>query len=98
MELADARSLSPETQQALRQRAVAAVVEQVRTQQQVARELGVARATVKRWVQRDRARGEPALDGGPRHAQLPSHLLLGSALLDYGGDGSLAQGLLGLGR
>ena len=28
MELADARSLSPETQQALRQRAVAAVVEQ----------------------------------------------------------------------
>ena len=56
MELADARSLSPQTQQALRQRAVAAVVEQGRTQQQVAREWGVARATVKRWVQRDRAR------------------------------------------
>ncbi|PSP13111.1 MAG: hypothetical protein BRC49_03170 [Cyanobacteria bacterium SW_10_48_33] len=70
MELADARSLSPQTQQALRQRAVAAVVEQVRTQQQVARELGVARATVKCWVQRDRARGEPALaarkQGRPR--------------------------------
>ncbi|PSP13214.1 MAG: transcriptional regulator, partial [Cyanobacteria bacterium SW_10_48_33] len=49
MELADARSLSPQTQQTLRQRAVAAVVEQGRTQQQVARELGVARATVKRW-------------------------------------------------
>ncbi|PSO79745.1 MAG: hypothetical protein BRC44_07920, partial [Cyanobacteria bacterium QS_4_48_99] len=31
----------------MRQRAVAAVVEQGRTQQQVARELGVARATVK---------------------------------------------------
>ena len=61
MELADARSLSPQTQQALHQRAVAAVVEQGRTQQQVARELGVARATVKRWVQRERARGEPAL-------------------------------------
>ena len=71
MELADARSLSPQTQQALRQRAVAAVVEQGRTQQQVARELGVARATVKRWVQRDRARGEPALaarkQGRPPH-------------------------------
>ena len=52
MELADARSLSPEIQQALRQRAVAAVVEQGRTQQQVARELGVARATVKRCTQR----------------------------------------------
>jgi transposase-like protein len=56
MELADARSLSPGTQQPLRQRAVAAVVEQGRTQQQVARELGAARATVNRWVQRYRAR------------------------------------------
>ena len=72
MELADARSLSHETQQALRQRAVAAVVEQGRTQQQVARELGVARATVKRWVQRDRARGEPAL--AARKQGRPPHL------------------------
>ena len=72
MELADARSLSPEIQQALRQRAVAAVVEQGRTQQQVARELGVARATVKRWVQRDRARGEPAL--AARKQGRPPHL------------------------
>ncbi|PSO84467.1 MAG: RNA polymerase subunit sigma-24, partial [Cyanobacteria bacterium QS_5_48_63] len=34
-----------------RQRAVASVVEQGRTQEQLAREWGVARATVKRWVQ-----------------------------------------------
>ena len=74
MELADARSLSPQTQQALRQRAVAAVVEQGRSRQQVARELGVARSTVNRWVQRYRARGEPALaarkQGRPPHPRL----------------------------
>jgi len=74
MELADTRSLSPQTQQALRQRAVAAVVEQGQSQQQVARELGVARATVNRWVQRYRARGEPALaarkQGRPPHPRL----------------------------
>ena len=69
MELADARSILPQTQQALRQRTVAAVVEQGRAQQ--ARELGVAPPTVNRWVQRDRARGEPALaarkQGRPPH-------------------------------
>ncbi|PSO72238.1 MAG: hypothetical protein BRC42_06185, partial [Cyanobacteria bacterium QS_1_48_34] len=37
------------------------MVEQGRTQQQLAREWGVARATVKRWVQGERARGEAAL-------------------------------------
>ena len=92
MELADARSLSPQTQQALRQRAVAAVVEQGRTQQQVARELGVARATVKRWVQRERARGEPALaarkQGRPPHpnwerAQVAQLAQLTQLIRDY---------------
>ena len=55
-----------------RQRAVAAVVEQGRTQQQLAREWGVARATVKRWVQGERARGEAALDP-PRKQVRPPH-------------------------
>ncbi|PSO80585.1 MAG: hypothetical protein BRC44_06015, partial [Cyanobacteria bacterium QS_4_48_99] len=41
-----------------RQGAVAALVKQGETQQQLAREWGVARATVKRWVQGERARGE----------------------------------------
>ncbi|PSO95984.1 MAG: hypothetical protein BRC46_01745 [Cyanobacteria bacterium QS_6_48_18] len=45
-----------------RQGAVAALVKQGETQQQLAREWGVARATVKRWVQGERARGEAALD------------------------------------
>ena len=54
-----------------RQRAVAAVVEQGRTQQQLAREWGVALATVKRWVQRYRARGEAAL--APRKQVRPPH-------------------------
>ena len=57
MELADARSLSLETQQAQRQRAVAAVVEQGRAQLQVARELGGVRAKVNCWVQRYRTCG-----------------------------------------
>ena len=54
-----------------RQRAVAALVEQGRTQQQLAREWGVARATVKRWVKGERARGEAALD--PRKQVRPPH-------------------------
>ena len=56
----------------------------------------------QRWFPTGAITLHPALDGGPRHAQLPSHLLLGSALLDYGGDGSLAQGFwvwgIGFGR
>ena len=54
-----------------RQGAVAALVEQGRTQQQLAREWGVARATVKRWVQGERARGEAAL--APRKQVRPPH-------------------------
>ena len=54
-----------------RQGAVAAVVEQGRIQEQLAREWGVARATVKRWVQGERARGEAALD--PRKQVRPPH-------------------------
>jgi len=74
MELEDARSLSPQAQQALRRRAVAAVVEQGQSQKRVARELGIPPTAVNLWVQRYRARGEPALaarqQGRPRHPSL----------------------------
>jgi len=72
MALADARSLSPQPRQALCQRAIAAVVEQGRAQQQLARELGVARATVNRWVQCYRARGEPALAARKQGRPIPA--------------------------
>ena len=55
----------------IRQRAVAALVEQGRTQQQLAREWGVALATVKPWVQGERARGKAAL--APRKQVRPPH-------------------------
>lgn len=74
MQLEDARSLSSGAQQVLRKRAIVAVVQQQRPQGQVAEELGVACRTVNRWVQRYRARGEPALaarkQGGPPHRKL----------------------------
>lgn len=61
MNFEDTRSFSPQTQQALRKRAVAAVVEQGRLQGQLAQDLGVTRPAVNRGVQRYRARGEKAL-------------------------------------
>ena len=61
MNFEDTRSFSPQTQQALRKRAVAAVVEQGRKQGQLAQDLGVTRPAVNRGVQRYRARGEKAL-------------------------------------
>ena len=74
MELEDARSLSPQAQQALRRRAVAAVVEQGQRQKRVAQELGVTPTAVNLWVQRYRAQGEAALaarkQGRPRHPSL----------------------------
>jgi transposase-like protein len=57
MNLEDARKLSPEAQQVLRQRAVAAVVDKGRSQGEVAQELGVTRTAVNQWVQRYRRRG-----------------------------------------
>ena len=74
MELEDARSLSPQAQQALRRRAVAAVVEQGQRQKRVAQELGVTPTAVNLWVQRYRTQGEAALaarkQGRPRHPSL----------------------------
>ena len=74
MELEDARSLSPQAQQALQRRAVAAVVKWGQSQKQVAQELGVTPTAVNLWVQRYRAQGEAALaarqQGRPRHPSL----------------------------
>jgi len=52
MKLKDARSLPPKAQQALRFRAVMAVLEQGRSQGQVATEFGVTRTAINQWVQR----------------------------------------------
>ena len=51
MNLEDARKLSPQAQQALRQRAVAAVVDGGRSQGELAQEFGVTRTAVNQWVQ-----------------------------------------------
>ena len=48
MNFEDTRSFSPQTQQALRKRAFAAVVEQGRLQGQLAQDLGVTRPAVNR--------------------------------------------------
>lgn len=60
MNLKDARSLSPKAQQAIRLRAVHAVVEQKRSQGKVAQEFGVTREAVN-GIQRYRRYGEKAL-------------------------------------
>ena len=57
----DARKLSPKAQGALRFRDVHAVLEQGKTQEEVAQMLGVARTTVSYWLKLYRKRGEAAL-------------------------------------
>ena len=61
MQLKDARSLPPQAQQAIRKRAVMAVIENQRSQGEVAQEFGVTRTAVNQWVQRYRRGGEIAL-------------------------------------
>ncbi|QDZ39116.1 IS630 family transposase [Euhalothece natronophila Z-M001] len=61
MQLKDARSLPPQAQQAIRKRAVMAVIENKRSQGEVAQEFGVTRTAVNQWVQRYRRGGETAL-------------------------------------
>jgi transposase len=75
MKQQDARSLSSEAQQALRQRAVHAVVEQGVSCAEAARLFGVSRQTVSGWVNRFRQDGEAALAGRKRGA--PPQDLLG---------------------
>lgn len=61
MELTDARSLSPEAQQALRERVVHAVVEEGKSVAEAARLAGVHRSTASGWVNAFRRGGEDAL-------------------------------------
>lgn len=65
MENTDARALSPEAQEALRKKAVKAVLEG-RTRTEVAELFGVTRQTVALWVKAYRAKGEKALEARPR--------------------------------
>jgi transposase len=65
VQVKDARSLSPEGQEALRQRAVRAVLRGMK-QTAAARTFGVARGTVARWVGQYRQGGEAALDQRPQ--------------------------------
>ena len=61
----DARSLSPEGQEALRKRAVRAVLSGMK-QTAAARTFGVARGTVARWMREHRQGSEAALDQRPQ--------------------------------
>jgi transposase len=61
VQVKDARSLSPEGQEALRKRAVRAVLRGMK-QTAAARTFGVARGTVARWMGQYRQGGEAALD------------------------------------
>jgi transposase len=65
MEVKDARSLASEAQEALRKRAVQAVLEG-RTHQEVAQLFGVARGTVTRWMGLYRKQGEVGLNARPK--------------------------------
>lgn len=66
MELFDARSFSADAKEALRRRAVHAVVEQGRTRREMAHLLGVTPQAVGKWVQAYRAGGEAALAAQPQ--------------------------------
>ena len=65
MEQVDARSLSAETQEALRTRAVQAVLDGI-LQHEAADRFGVARGTVVRWMKQYRAHGAPGLERKPQ--------------------------------
>lgn len=65
VQVKDARALSPEGQEALRKRAVQAVLGG-KKQTTVARTFGVARGTVGQWLRQYRQGGEAALDQRPQ--------------------------------
>jgi transposase len=75
MQVKDARCLSSEAQEALRKRAVQAVLEG-RTHQETAQLFGVARGTVTRWMGRYREGGEVGLNA--RSKGRSSHPALGN--------------------
>jgi transposase len=74
MEIQDARSLSPEAQQALRERVVHAVEAEGLSVAAAARAFGVNRSTVSGWVNAFRRGGAAALAGKPR-GRRPESLL-----------------------
>jgi hypothetical protein len=53
MQLKDASPLPPQAQQAIRKRAVIAVIEKKRSQGEVAQEFGVTPTAVNQWVQQE---------------------------------------------
>ena len=65
MQVKDARSISPEAQEALRKRAVQAILIGMK-QRTAARTFGVARGTVARWMGQYRQGGETALGQRPQ--------------------------------
>jgi transposase len=76
MQTVDARTLSPAAQEALRKRAVAAVVTGGMKQCAVATAFGVSAYIVSQWMKRYRAGGEPALDARKRGRQPGAGALL----------------------
>jgi transposase len=74
MEIPDARSLSPEAQEALRQRVVHAIVTEGRSITEAARIGGVHRGTASRWVNAYRRHGEDTLAARTR-GRKPTPLL-----------------------
>ena len=75
MQKRDARTLSPDAQEALRKRAVAAVLGGMK-QYEVAQAFGVSAYIVSQWVKRFRADGEHALDARPKGPAKGTHTLL----------------------
>jgi transposase len=76
MDTTDARSLSAAAQEALRKRAVKAVLDGM-THEEVGKVFGVARGTVSRWMQIHRRQGETGLkarrQGRPPGSRLKGH-------------------------
>lgn len=73
MENKDARSLSPKGQEAIRTRAVKAVVAGM-THQEAADAFGVARGTITKWIKIFRSRGEKGLKAKPQGRPKESRL------------------------
>lgn len=77
MDIPDARSLSAESQEALRRRVVRAVVEDGMRQVKACRTFGVSKTAVHNWLKSYRCRGAQALRsrprGRPRRSRLKGH-------------------------
>jgi len=76
MQKVDARTLSPAAQEALRKRAVAAVVTGGMTQCAVALAFGVSAYIVSQWMKRYRANGEQALNARKKGPKTGTRTLL----------------------